>query len=718
MEATRGDETRQPYGSRANDETWLDVAHRIGRRIAGEALWSGEVCTWSVETLDRENGTGRSHAVTADGKLYQGSAGIALFLGELAAETGDEAVRRAAAGGARHALADAESRPRNAFGFHTGRTGVAWVAARLGDRLGDPELSRRSLQLLTAMDGHEHQDAGFDVIAGAAGAVAPLLDLADGFGRPQLAAMAERLGERLLATARREPDGWSWGTVGPAITRNLVGLGHGACGIGTALLELAAARRRGDFRFAAEMAYLYERRLFHAGRSNWPDLRHTELNLIFYDGGPEAVRRADEAGEVDPYVPSYMAAWCHGAPGAGLARLRAWELTGQAVYRREAELALGPTLESLGPPPTRNYSLCHGVGGNCELPWAAGRAWGRPELLEICHAVAEHGRRTFEDAGRPWPCGTAGAVRDPSLMLGEAGIGWFYLRLARPRLPSPLLPRPRRWQPVDRAAEDGGWASLAAGWVESRFGAARVAFGALGAPAEDGVHAATAGAAAATEPPDRSPVEVVFEALSRGVAAAEEPRRRLLDDAFRPQRRRHEMEALPNDLTEEYRRRLRRAAVGSVDWTPADGSALRLRPAPELEVVETEHDWAGWLASRQGAAGGASAPDLEPRSWILARLGDRVVLRPVGGLAAAVLKVLLAAPEGVALDDLVDGIAARLGGDDEPDAGRRAVAAWEQGARERLRRQVAAQAEALYRIGLLDAEPASLSPDASWPEAG
>jgi hypothetical protein len=95
-----------------------------------------------------------------------------------------------------------------------------------------------------------------------------------------------------------------------------------------------------------------------------------------------------------------------------------------------------------------------------------------------------------------------------------------------------------------------------------------------------------------------------------------------------------------------------------------------------------------------------------------------VVLRPVGGLAAAVLKVLLAAPEGVALDDLVDGIAARLGGDDEPDAGRRAVAAWEQGARERLRRQVAAQAEALYRIGLLDAEPASLSPDASWQEAG
>jgi lantibiotic modifying enzyme len=38
-----------------------------------------------------------------------------------------------------------------------------------------------------------------------------------------------------------------------------------------------------------------------------------------------------------------------------------------------------------------------------------------------------------------WPCGTH-TGETPNLMLGLAGIGYFYLRLAQPQVPSVLLP--------------------------------------------------------------------------------------------------------------------------------------------------------------------------------------------------------------------------------------------------------------------------------------
>ncbi|HYP18471.1 MAG TPA: lanthionine synthetase LanC family protein, partial [Chloroflexia bacterium] len=43
----------------------------------------------------------------------------------------------------------------------------------------------------------------------------------------------------------------------------------------------------------------------------------------------------------------------------------------------------------------------------------------------------------------PWPCGVMGGGENPSLMLGLAGIGYFYLRLYDPdKVPSVLMLQP------------------------------------------------------------------------------------------------------------------------------------------------------------------------------------------------------------------------------------------------------------------------------------
>jgi len=59
----------------------------------------------------------------------------------------------------------------------------------------------------------------------------------------------------------------------------------------------------------------------------------------------------------------------------------------------------------------------------------------RSSIREVAHAGIER----YAKRGHPWPCGMNGDT--PNLMLGLAGIGYFYLRLAIPAIPSILLLR-------------------------------------------------------------------------------------------------------------------------------------------------------------------------------------------------------------------------------------------------------------------------------------
>jgi hypothetical protein len=185
-----------------------------------------------------------------------------------------------------------------------------------------------------------------------------------------------------------------------------------------ALLELAALTGGERFRTAALAAIAYERSLFSAEARNWPDLRD-----------PEIVGRGANGR------PGFMTAWCHGAPGIGLARLRGLPHLDGAPARAEIEVALRTTLaHGFG----TNHSLCHGDLGNLELLLQAG------ETLAEQRWRAEADRRAalvLDDIERRgWACGLPGRVESPGLMTGLAGIGYGLLRLAAPeRVPSVLL---------------------------------------------------------------------------------------------------------------------------------------------------------------------------------------------------------------------------------------------------------------------------------------
>src|SRR5262249_25133056 len=125
-------------------------------------------------------------------------------------------------------------------------------------------------------------------------------------------------------------------------------------------------------------------------------------------------------------------AWCHGATGIGLSRLRAWRLTGTSARLDEARVALATTVRALEAglqAPSHGFSPCHGDAGNAEVPRLAAQLLDAPEHARVAERVGWAGIERFGASGLPWPCGVPNGGETPSLMLGLAGIGHFYLRL-------------------------------------------------------------------------------------------------------------------------------------------------------------------------------------------------------------------------------------------------------------------------------------------------
>jgi lantibiotic biosynthesis protein len=415
---------------------FLDAAVSIGARLCRDALWAGERCNWFGFSMEMLDGRWRQAQRTYGPELYGGTGGIGLFLGRLHAATGEPIFRRTALGAIRHALARTEDlEPGSRWGLYAGWPGIAWAALEAGEQMADPALRREALRLLKELRPPGGEQV--DVLAGIAGAIPVLVGAARRFGGPQsLLAKAETLGDALIAAGTADEIGLSWGDAGQPGSRlfaNLTGYSHGAAGIGWSLFELWRACGEPRFRAAGEETLRYERNYFDAGEGNWPDLRLPEQS-----GAPVA-------SPPGPSVRSFMKAWCHGAPGIGLARLRAYEILGDDACREEAEIAIASTLGHFVPGhemSQSNYSLCHGIFGNADLLLEGERVLARPELRRKAEELGRQGLATVLAQHQPWPCGTLGQVEVPGLLLGLAGIGHHYLRLADPATPSLLLIRP------------------------------------------------------------------------------------------------------------------------------------------------------------------------------------------------------------------------------------------------------------------------------------
>lgn len=393
------------------------TAEDIGKKLIDIAFLSPDEATWIGLNMSSQ---GYTSLEPLGPDLYSGLSGMALFfayLGELSGDRSYTDVARLALASARRRLAE-EPSSLSTIGAFGGWGAIIYVFTHMAALWGDPGLIEEAEKIVESLPELIEKDTEHDITEGTAGCLAALLCL--NYLRPSTGTQTAAIlcGDKLLATAKkmdtgiawpRRSDGEYWG-----------GFSHGVSGIALALLRLNELLPDERFLRAAGEALAYQRSLFSTELDTWRDLR------------PSVSEATDDQEE------SLVTAWCHGAPGIGLAFAGALRLLPDQLVRPQLDTALRITASrGFG----RSHSLCHGDLGNLELFLQAGKALGDATWARRAQCMANWILKDMDSAG--YRCGVVLGAENPGFMNGLAGIGYGLLRLANPsRVPSVLTLEP------------------------------------------------------------------------------------------------------------------------------------------------------------------------------------------------------------------------------------------------------------------------------------
>jgi type 2 lantibiotic biosynthesis protein LanM len=286
----------------------------------------------------------------------------------------------------------------------------SWLLlARLG-AIDAAEAVQRAAALAAQLPESIDVDEHYDLLSGMAGAVVPLLRLAELSTDDQWRRLAGEITDRLTGLARHSEQGAHWpGAISPD---GIGGVSHGVTGISWALARAAITTGNAELLELARAGFQWQDSLFNEEHRNWSDAR-----AVWSSTPPLS--------------------WCNGSVGIGLCAADLLELVGDERWRDLADRAVRASWPAgFG----ADSTVCHGDLGTWELlEWAITAGLG-PSGLSRDHLD----RQVFNGLAVYGPL-TAARLEtfQPDLFIGGGGVVYQLLRMHRDSdLPSLLVPDP------------------------------------------------------------------------------------------------------------------------------------------------------------------------------------------------------------------------------------------------------------------------------------
>lgn len=387
------------------DEKFIIMAEEIGQYLMDSAIESKITndITWISTVLEGNNEIAWMIApVGLD--FYNGNSGIALFFATLYTSTKKEIYKEYTYKALKPILNNFEQyddNPRWSLGLYSGVGGGIYTIYIIGKMFEDEELKNKVLQHLQAYRQMIVNDTIFDVVGGSAGAVLMLLDLYEKSSINDFLSVAIEAAEHLYENVHHINEnevGW----ISVNVNEPLTGYSHGNAGILAALAAIQSYHEHKDFDEVMRKGLNFERNYYSEEEKNW----HT------------------------PGRENSANAWCHGAPGILLSRLKLHRYGyTDSFIEQEIQIALETTLKNgFG----NNRSHCHGDYGQIEILNYANNLLQLDELEKVSTSINIQLFNLYKAEG--WKSGVSRGTDAKGLLVGIAGIGMGLLQKVNPNL--------------------------------------------------------------------------------------------------------------------------------------------------------------------------------------------------------------------------------------------------------------------------------------------
>lgn len=384
----------------------IKEAEKIGEYLLKSAIYAEDGVSWNGLKINLQ-GQWISEELEID--FYEGTSGIALFLGHLGIQTNRNEFIELSKNTIKTAFNKARFNRSIPSAFY-GTSSLLYPITQLSNILDETTLLKTYEQkILRLLEQNIKNDFLYDYTSGSAGIITILLNKYEKEKDEKFLNLAIQYGDHLFKEYKYKEEIWTC-ILNKNAQKPLIGLAHGVTGIMWPLFRLSQLTKNIKYKEIAQKSLEYERQFFDQQNQNWLDLRKVQKT-------------------------SCNSNWCNGNSGIALAKVNILDSYQDSTLEKEINIALKNTITLSN---SNSHCLCHGTLGNADILFTIGSKIKQQKLIDQAQILMINALDDIKN--KQYKYGTPENIVSLGLFMGLSGIGYQLLRFANPqKIPSLFL---------------------------------------------------------------------------------------------------------------------------------------------------------------------------------------------------------------------------------------------------------------------------------------